>query len=523
MSDAPRTSGRALLTLVAIGLLGLAAAALYQLSFYVRLPVDLLSFAESPFITDIVKLRLGEGLYTPPADNNSYPYTPGATLLTFGLASLIGKSDSIVALRTLQFGYVVATCFIGLWVVGQLQRRFLGPTERGERWLWAGIGAPVLLMVAFDPEFNLYTHSLHNDGLALLLSTLAFGLLVRFDNGPTRRLLVVMAVLPAAGFFVKQSLLIWLPLSTAWLLVSGHLRLRGAAVFALGGTAAVGVIVAACYALWGDPFIWWVFTALGAKVVSVLRSGQHLLEAGAYVALGLAAGWLLVLERPTRSGVALWGVWATLLLVQSYTSGAAWVSNHLGPGIFIATCWFLAAAPRLWRMCDTPSRTISLSRRVLVASFVVLLPGALDIVRLPRNPVPADFHRYVAEIEAAVEDVPTEDVLIGNGTWIYLRDGVLAKDRSSPVALHVGSNQPEIAREHLETTIQRISDGRYAMILTRELQSDVSAYDFQGRGSGVQDAIASAYTEVGRIPAVRGIERWWPKNLLAEVVVLVPR
>src|SRR5262245_22660548 len=45
---------------------------------YVFLPADILMWAETNFVGDIIKLRIGVPIYTPPGDSNSLIYTPGA-------------------------------------------------------------------------------------------------------------------------------------------------------------------------------------------------------------------------------------------------------------------------------------------------------------------------------------------------------------------------------------------------------------------------------------------------------------
>ncbi|MGH7539960.1 MAG: hypothetical protein ACRELC_03070 [Gemmatimonadota bacterium] len=513
----------AVLWVAAVGLAVLAAAAAYQLSFYVRLPVDLLSFAESPFITDIIKLRVGEPLYTPPADHNSYPYTPGTQLLTYGIASLFGRGDSIPFLRAVQLTYLVAATAVGAGIVHYLCTLFFGPAYR-QRLVWGVIAGGLLFLVAFDPRFNLYTHSLHNDGLGLLVSALAYGILVRDAVRPRGWHVAASCLIPVLGFLVKQSLLIWLPLAAAYYLLSGRLGWRRTLLFGVAGAAAAAAVVAVCRVLWGEAFMWWVFGALGAKSVAPWRSALHLLEAGAYVALGLVAAWVLLRDRPSRTRAALWGVWLVLILGEGYTSGVAWVSNHLGPGVFLATCWALAAAAAVWAGEVTPRPGWpGRARAVALAALVLCLPGALGVLRVPQDQVPADLGRYVAAIEAEFAGLPADEVLLDNGSWIYLREGVPMKDRSSPLALHVAANQPEVSREPIQAALERIKERRYRKILTRELDSERFPYDFQYRGSGVREAIRSAYREAGRIPAVEGVERWWPKNLLSEMVVLVPR
>jgi len=565
--EARGTWTTAVLVLASAALAVLAGAALYQVSFYVRLPVDLLSFAESPFIADIVSLRLGESPYHPPGDNNSYPYSAGTQVLTHAIARLLGRGDSIATMRWIQLAYVLAACVVGVGICHEIARRALGRYRH--RALWWVVWGATLVLVALDPRFNAYNHSLHNDGLGLLVSALAFWTIARYERTPRRWLMGLSLLIPVAGFLVKQSLIIWLGLAAACYLLTGRFRLRHAALFvAAGGLAAAGA-VAVQHALWGDPYLWWVFGALGAKTVSPFRSALHGLEAGGYLVLAAVGAWALLL-RPSRGAtggaggaasgvgararddgtppagggaprsdasaarrpriprlpalVALWGVWLVLFLGEAYTSGLGWVVNHLGPGVFLATCWFLVAVTALWRdAVERHAGWAALARTAILGAVLVCVPGALDLVRVPRNPVPADFDRYVSAIEAAFEGLPASDVLLDNGSWIYLREGVIMKDRSSVVGIHAGPNQEEISREHLADTIDRIRSRRYAKILTRELYSERSPYDFQNRGSGVREAILESYREVGRIPAVEGIDVWWPRNLLSEIIVLEPR
>ena len=46
---------------------------------------------------------------------------------------------------------------------------------------------------------------------------------------------------------------------------------------------------------------------------------------------------------------------------------------------------------------------------------------------------------------------------------------------------------------------------------------------FKHVGSGIKDTIFANYHEVRRIPAVEGIKLWWPRHLISEIIVLVPR
>jgi hypothetical protein len=136
--------------------------------------------------------------------------------------------------------------------------------------------------------------------------------------------------------------------------------------------------------------------------------------------------------------------------------------------------------------------------------------------------VPPDFFRYVSDIEKEFQGLPAEAVLMDTGTWVYLRENTLMRDRSAPVSLHVGKNQPEINHAVLSATIRRIEQKTYAKILARQLDTGHTWYDFQDRGSGVKAAILANYHEIRRIPGVQGITHWWPEHLVADILVLIP-
>src|SRR5262245_51156403 len=79
--EALRSSWAICVLIAAATLLMLATAS--NLMGYIQLPVDLLSFSESPFVNEIIKFRLGGPIFTPREDNSSIVYTPGAPILTY--------------------------------------------------------------------------------------------------------------------------------------------------------------------------------------------------------------------------------------------------------------------------------------------------------------------------------------------------------------------------------------------------------------------------------------------------------
>ena len=509
-------------TLVAVGTV-MALSTAYQLVNYIMLPVDLLSFAESPFVNDILKLRLGLPIYTTPSDNNSYPYAPGTQILTYLISTTFGYGNSIPFYRSVQFSYVIVATFVATSLSDLLARKFLTAIEYRHRPLWIAAWLPLFFLLATDPRFNEYTHSLHNDGLALLLSVTAFWLMVKHSFEPRPWVLGFMTILPALGFMIKQSLVLWAGVFFVYLATSENVSWRQLISYLFCSISLVAGTVGACYLLWGDPFLFWTFVALGQKSVSLLRSVLHLLQAGMYAIIGMFGGWVLVLRDGSTRAKALWVYWFLIFAMEVYTSGLGWHANHLGPGIVIGACWFFPALVRIWPTAEqTRSWFECRVKQAFAVSAVVLALGGLDLVRIPRNPIPSDLFRYVNDIEKEFIGFATQKVLMDTGNWIYLRENTLMKDRSETVGIWVGKNQ-QIDRDLLSGTIRRIEEKTYEKILARQLDTDQSWYDFQDRGSGVKAAILANYQTVGRVAAVQGVETWWPKHLLAEVLVLVPK
>jgi hypothetical protein len=497
----------------------------YRVACLLAVPVDLVSYSEAGFVNDILRLRLGLPIYAPPLENQSTVYTPGSPILTAWVASLFTDPLNIRALRTIQFGYVILAVAAATVAADRLAR-LVAPDQYRDPWRWMSWWAPMFFLVAVDPLFNPYTPSLNSDGLALGASMIAFLLMTQHALAPRGWHLVAMAILPAAGFFVKQNLLSWIGLFGIYLLAARGLRFRAWCIFmAAAGLLGVGAIAAA-YWQWGPEFWFWAFTSYSPKTISLARSGQHFLAAGTYLAFGIAAGWLLLgrpLDGPNRRAMAAWVVWLAHLVLHAYTSGFAWALNHLGPSVVMAAVWFAATAVCLWprehQYRETWRFTVG---QGLAAGFVLGVVGGLGFAREPRSPVPPDLSRYVAAIDAEFAGADPSRVLMDHGSWIYAQRRTVMKDRGYATHVHLEPNQP-ITHAMLAGTIERIQSGVYDKILVRELDAGKSSYDFLNRGSGLREAIHQHYTEVRRIPAVAGVREWWPPHMLGEIQVFERR
>jgi hypothetical protein len=511
-----------LVLLASIGVVLLATYA-FTVAPHVALRADILIWAETNFVADITKMALNVPLYGPAADNASSVYPPGAPLLTDLVARAAGRSGSIVAYRTIQVaftvlaGLVAAACWWRLLALAAPVRRLRNPA------LWGALVVPFTLLAASNELTNPFVHTLHNDALAQLLAAVAYLVLVSYAGRRGRACLVLMAVLPAAGFFVKQSLALWLPLFTGYLALFDRPRsvLRAATV-AGAGLVALGAVLLGCYLAWGPPFVFWTFTVLASLGVSPLRAVQHLLDTWAYWLAGFAAAAVLMRSRSVRPLVGLWAVWLALFLVELHTASVAWMRNHLGPGSLLAEVWLLVALASRWPSRPPVARTgpwpwLRLGPAV---AALALLPAGLGMVRIPARSLPDDVARYVHDIEREFSGLAPDSVLLDAGSWLYLRHGVVMKDRVIAVG-DLGRG----GTGDFSGILGRLRERRYAKILVRDPYAPDFHYDHAGwpRSSGIREALRTSYREVRRIPGVRGLPHQFTTYFFRDISVLVPR
>jgi hypothetical protein len=516
------------LGLVVLGTVGvlLASIYVYRTSFFVLYPADILAWSESDFVNDILKFRVGYPIYSQEANNESFLYVPGAQLLTYALAWLIGSPTSIPVYRVIQVFYTLLAALVAFDCCRRLvELRF--PSRQFCHWrLWSAVWLPIIFLIATNSLTNPYTHNLHNDALVQLVSVVAYWLLLRYVSNRDNRILALMAVIPAVGFFVKQTLAVWAVLYCIQLAVFDSprsiKRLVGFALVAVGG---VGLVLAGAYLLWEDHFVYWTVTTLAEHGVSPLRSFQHVRDVWPYYVIGLVGGAVLLRGEGFDRLLGPWVSWLLLILVQTYTSGVASMLNHIGPGCLIAGIWFVAALTRLW-----PLNLPALGERLggpawLRAGISVFLVGlvfeGLGIVRIPVRPVSEkDAYRYVREIEREFEAQSAEKILLDVGTWVYVRDGVIMKDRAPAIGERGYSQTGDFSG-----IIERLERKHYSKILVRNLHSPELWYDYAAwrKSSGIKKAMLDNYREIDRIKGVAGqVPKWVSPYGLCEVSILVP-
>jgi len=465
-------------------LLCLVATYCFFLTDYVTYPADSLIWSESEFVSDIHKFQIGYPIFSNPSNNESFIYPPGAQLLTYFLAHLTLHPYSIPVYRAIQVFYTLLAVWIGLLCC----RRILASEAGFIRYAMV----PLLFLIATNKLTNPFVQFLHNDALTQLLTIVAFWLLLRYIQQPSMLVLTLMAILPAAGFWVKQSFAIWAGFYCIHLALFDRPRsIRKVAVFGLVSFGLLGVNYGAGLLIWGQPFVYWLFTVLKEHGVDPERSWEHARNVWFYYVI-LAVGATAILRRSNfRDLLSPLLISFTLLAIETYTSGIAYMLNHMGPGCFLAGVWFVAALPKLWK--GTDASWVGATGRVLLVPPVLYF---LSVMRLPIPVFSDDTRRYVAEIEREFAGHDPSTILLDSGSWVYLNSKAVVKDRVAPIG-----DQAYSALTDLSDTRKRFETGYYEKLLFHGFNRSQWWYDGTGlpKSTGLRKAVLKGYREVRRI------------------------
>jgi hypothetical protein len=518
------------------GILGLFAATgcavlllagyLFSISGYVFFPADILTWSESDFVNDILKFSIGHPLYTPQVQNESFVYSPGSQLLTYLLAWISGQGISIQAFRVIQLLYTAAAAFMATLCCRRILRLAFPAWKSGQSWLWNSFWYAALLLVATNSITNPFIHNLHGDSLAQLTTITAYYFLLQYAETRSPRALTAMALMAPIGFLVKQSLVAWAGWYGAFLVIWDRAWKR-ILIFAAATGILIAVTLGVCYAIWGSTFFFWAFYVMGHHPVSPLRSFQHMLTAWPYFAAGLLGGIAVLRGRNRKVLLGAWLVGLMVITSETYTSGIAWMLNHIGPGSLIAGVWFLTGLASVWDSATGPhgwDTTEQWIRAGALTISVLLFFSGLGLVRIPVRAIPNDAYRYVRDIEREFQGLPAKEVLLDAGSWTYLKERVIVGDRAPAIGELGGTGTGDFSG-----TLSRISGKRYSRILVRGLHAPDFVYDYflWSKSSGIRQALLDNYREVRTI---RGVEansfaRNWAEDpyYFGEITVLEPK
>ena len=516
------------LGLLLVGTVSVLLVAIYffHVSFYIALPADIAIWSESDFVNDILKFRAGYPIFTAHVNNESFPYTPGSQIFTYFLSWLAGHPLSVPAYRLTQVFYTVITTIVAF----SCWRRLVGIVDadaaKMDSRLWSIVSFSVLFLIATNSVTNPFSHLLHNDSLAQLFTVTMFWMVLEYEATRKWWILLLLVLAPALGFWVKQSLLIWAGVFGIYFLVFDRPRsFAKIAGFGLGSLVAIVITVFVGYALWQDNFVYWIFTVLAKHEVSPLRSVRHLLIVWPYFLIGLLGGGALMQFTGGRRLLGPWLIWLFVISAETYTSGIAWMTNHIGPGSLIAGVFFLAAATACLRRSGAPTIRSARFEQWLGAATCVaaacLLFSGLGLVRIPSAPFSEDDgRRYVGEIEREFTGQPIDRVLLDFGTWVYQPSGTVMKDRAASIGERGYSQTGDFSG-----ILKRLNERYYTKILIRNFHSGNFWYDheFWSRSSTIRNSLQENYREVGQIKSVSGIA---PSDMpygFSEISILIPR
>jgi hypothetical protein len=479
----------------------------------VLLRADIAMGSESQFVDQIIRFRVGQPQYTPADDANSTAYAPGAPMVTYAIAWALGQAESIRAYRLTQQIFILISVVFLLLAARALLRQ-LRPQDENAHW-WMLFWAPFLYLFSTNPATNVYTHVLYSDGLGLAANAMAIWLLVMHLTTQNDRWLWPMAVVPALGFLAKQKEAIWLGLYVVYLLLAGRVPLRRVLGLAAAGALMLGLATGLCFALWGQPFWFWNFQVLSRLHVSLKELLDQVQDGGLFLMPGLVGGLLLLRGERLPKLAPAWVCWVLHMVVSIYTSGIAFRPAHFGPSTMFGVMWLLVGLATLWPEKHEQAPAVSRARGWLMTAAVPLVMFfymmATGLLRLEPS-VPPGMERYLTEIEREFEGLPRDRVLLDTGSWIYLRENIVMKDRESPLGTLWGTGAGDY-----QATLDRFRRHYYARILARKNM-------FFFRDQRLRTALLESYAEVRTIPGP-GVPKagWLYAALLSDVAVLEPK
>ncbi|MHC4706381.1 MAG: hypothetical protein ACYS8I_04750 [Planctomycetota bacterium] len=476
----------------------------YWVSFYMFFPADILMWGENDVISDVTKLRAGYPIYSSPLNNESQVYPPGAQTIIYAIVRLLGDVESMPLYRMVQCGFNLLTALFAASSCRHLMRMSDPELSCGRSRVWDFLYVPLFFLMATNSITNPFVHNIHNDSLFQLGVIVAYWLLLKYGSRLKLHILVAMAVLPGLGFLIKQNFVMWILLYSLFILFFDKSRsIRRLILFGAIALPLLAAVIGGCFLAWGDNFTYWVFTVLGNRQISVLRSFQHILDAWPYCAVGLLGGLTVIQGGSYRQLLGIWLVWLLLFLAGAYTSGAAWTLSHMGPGSVIAGIWFVAAITKFWTTPNfidgAESRLIGWMNTAIAVALSCLLFSGLGFIRIPLKPVSDDAYRYVKEIENEFEGESPENVLLDAGSWIYLKNGTVMKDRATAIGDRGFQGMGGFSQ-----MTQRIEEKQYSKILVRGFHRKDFWYDndMWRESSGIRKALQENYVEKGTIRAV---------------------
>lgn len=479
-------------------------------------PWDLFVWAESPFMTNMLKLDLGQPLFGPPADGNSFVYSPGLEYLTFALLKPLGLHLDIRFCRLVNVAIGVLAGGLTGCALGRIVK-VVAPENSFPRIAWLGGGVAVLVIFK-----NFTADVTHPDNLVMFHTVAVFLLTFWAWRDKNFGVALAVMVLAGCGVFAKQILLLaflgpalvfarfnpwgwrkWFGLllvggcSTAAALWS-ITRSPDARFYLLELLPRQGVHVTRLYGMamdltTGDRAF---LLMLGFMAVGLLwRAGAVGRD---YLHFWLALGFFSVFPN-LLSYVKTMGAWNNLIILQLWFLFALWPALAL----------WLARPVR--RRADN-----SVDAGLFNWTFALALVAFVGLLLPPKKPAHPALVAACREIQRQVDaDVKAgRKILVGHGMMYLLHAGAkdVPRDRvNSILELKAGryasrSHFPERLRQHYYDRLYLTLEDWYPPEFISEINRHYAVQ------SVVKPPAHSSSMESARFPA-----------LIAECRILIPR
>jgi hypothetical protein len=391
----------------------------------IQFPWDLFIWPESPFMTNMLKLELGQPLFGPPADSNSFVYSPGLEYLTYAVLKPFGAHLDIRYCRLVNVSFgVLAGVLAGLGIQRALQ--WLAPNFARTRFGWLGCGVAVLVIFR-----NFTADVTHPDNLVMLHTAGVFLLTFRAWRAKSYGLAIAAMVFAGWGVFAKQILLLaFLGPGLIFLRFNPWGWRKGFLLLGIGAVSAATALVvmtsppqARFYLLELLPRQGLHLTRVYWLIIDLVTADRAFL-----LALGMiAAGLLWRSGRPGREYVQFWaalgvfsvcpnlasyvkamGVWNNLIIFQLWLLWLVWPALGL---------WLTRATSRREPAPDEVKLLDGTLAGLLVVFVVLLFPAKLP----PHRSMYAVCEEIQARVTADVQ--AGRRVLVGHGMMYLLQAG----------------------------------------------------------------------------------------------------
>jgi len=468
---------------------------LYLTAIRAIFPWDILVWAESPFMTNMLKLGQGLSVYSPPEQANSFVYTPGLEYITYTLLSPFGLETDIRYCRLI-------TVLIGLsaaWVsaISAYRLALLADPQKKLN--------PVTSIPAFFLLFtliifrNFVADIPHPDNLYILHFSLCFLLTLRALQEKSMSRAILAILFASIGIWTKQLAGGAIFGVGAALLMSNWNRRQ---LITLTAIATVSWLASVSMVLLPDLTRFYTIELLSkhavewGKITGLLW--DDLLLTPHRALLFAAAAWaLLKVWWPNQALRPYLILWATLGVADVLPAYSAYLKAvGLSNNLIIIDLWvsLLLAPVMSGFMLQNPRPGSSLLAKSIWPAYGVLL--ALSMA--PEKMAPdEDYWRYATTLQNAVTaDVEAgRSVLVDHGAMFLIKAGNydVPLDRSNSYGeLRTGNQQ------HLAGTQQRISGQYYDRI-----------YLTTGwYGEPTNTLIKTAYRRVYQIPKAQKSFTW---------------